>query len=100
SESAQVSLTRTVPLVLAQSAAKALSSSARLPYRSGWSQSRFTITVISGEKQPIVPSLSSTSATTHSLEPTAAGGVESLKSPPATYPAGNPASPGERINIA
>ena len=39
----------------------------------------------------IVPSLSSTSATTHSLEPTPAGGVESLKRPPATKPAGKPA---------
>jgi hypothetical protein len=83
SERGHASLTRTGPLVREQRAAKAASSSAGLLYLSGWSQSRFTRTVISGENRSIVPSLSSTSATTHSFEPAAAGGVASLKRPPA-----------------
>ena len=76
---------RILPRVRAQSARKAASSSARLlvPVRDDPSP-RLTRTVISGEKHSIVPSLSSISATSHSLEPDAAGGVSSLKRPPET----------------
>jgi hypothetical protein len=50
------------------------------------------MTVISGAKPSIVPSLSSISATTQSLEPTRPGGTAaSLNRPPRSQPQGKPA---------